>query len=136
MVRRFMGYVNDDFENNDIDSSRLDDSGLPEIEPDSNFKQERRNFKRFDEKLSAKIENEKCTVLNVSNRGVLLQTAMPVYFFPLSKTVEFELQVEGEWLGILGKVMWIQSDVEHSKIGLFIQQAPEVYFNFLKKLYE
>jgi hypothetical protein len=131
-----MGYVNDDFENNDIDSSRLDDSGLPEIESDSNFKQERRNFKRFDEKLSARIENEKCTVLNVSNRGVLLQTAMPVYFFPLSKTVEFELQVEGEWLGILGKVMWIQSDMEHSKIGLFIQQAPEVYFNFLRKLYE
>jgi hypothetical protein len=131
-----MGYVNDDFENNDIDSSRLDDSGLPEMEPDSNFKQERRNFKRFDEKLSAKIENEKCTVLNVSNRGVLLQTAMPVFFFPLSKTVEFELQVDGEWLGILGKVMWIQSDVEHSKIGLFIQQAPEVYFNFLRKLYE
>ena len=131
-----MGYVNDDFENNDIDSSRLDDSGLPEIESDSNFKQERRNFKRFDEKLSARIENDKCTVLNVSNRGVLLQTAMPVYFFPLSKTVEFELQVEGEWLGILGKVMWIQSDMEHSKIGLFIQQAPEVYFNFLRKLYE
>jgi hypothetical protein len=131
-----MGYVNDDFENNDIDRSRLDDSGLPEMEPDSNFKQERRNFKRFDEKLSAKIENEKCTVLNVSNRGVLLQTAMPVFFFPLSKTVEFELQVDGEWLGILGKVMWIQSDVEHSKIGLFIQQAPEVYFNFLRKLYE
>lgn len=138
---RFMGYVNDDFEdddieNNDIEDSRLDDNELPEMEPDSNFKLERRNFKRFDEKLSARIENESCVVLNVSNRGVLLQTAMPVYFFPLSKTIEFELQVEGEWLGILGKIMWIQSDVEHSKIGLFIQQAPEVYFNFLKKLYE
>jgi hypothetical protein len=131
-----MGYENDDFENNDIESNRLDDNGLPERQPDSNFKQERRNTRRFDEKLSAKIENEKCVVLNVSNRGVLLQTAMPVYFPPLSKTIEFELQVEGKWLGILGKVMWIQSDVEHSKIGLFIQQAPELYFNFLRKLYE
>ena len=141
-----MGYENDDFENNDnenkdienndIESNRLDENGLPGMQPFSNFKQERRNFKRFDEKLSARIENERCTVLNVSNRGVLLQTAMPVYFFPLAKTIEFELQVDGEWLGILGKIMWIQSDVEHSKIGLFIQQAPEVYFNFLKKLYE
>lgn len=131
-----MGFVNDDFENNDIDSNGVDRNDLPEREPDSNFKQERRNTKRFDEKLSARIENEKCIVLNVSNRGVLLQTAMPVYFFPLSKTIEFELQVDGEWLGVLGKVMWIQSDVEHSKIGLFIQQAPEVYFNFLRKLYE
>jgi hypothetical protein len=131
-----MGYVNDDYENNDIEKSRLDSNGLPQKQPDSNFKQERRNTKRFDEKLSARIENEKCIVLNVSNRGVLLQTAMPVYFFTLSKTIEFELQVEGEWLGILGKVMWIQSEVEHSKIGLFIQQAPEIYFNFLRKLYE
>ena len=131
-----MGYVNDDFENNDIESSRIDDNELPGMQPDSVFRQERRNFKRFDEKLSARIENESCTVLNVSNQGVLLQTSMPVYFFPLNKTIEFELQVEGEWLGILGKVMWIQSDVEHSKIGIFIQHAPELYFNFLKKLYE
>jgi hypothetical protein len=131
-----MGYENDDFENDEIESNRLDNIGLPEKQPDSNFKLERRNTKRFDEKLSAKIENEKCVVLNVSNRGVLLQTDMPVYFFSLSKTIEFELQVEGEWLEVLGKVMWIQSDVEHSKIGLFIQQAPELYFNFLRKLYE
>ena len=131
-----MGYVNDDFENNDIKSNRLNDNGLPQEPPDSDFKRERRNTKRFDEKLSARIDREKCIVLNVSNRGVLLQTAMPVYFFPLSKTIEFELQVEGEWLGILGKVMWIQSEVQHSKIGLFIQQAPELYFNFLRKLYE
>lgn len=131
-----MGYVNDGFENNDVEKSRLNSNGIPQKPPDSNFKQERRNTKRFDEKLSARIENEKCIVLNVSNRGVLLQTAMPVYFFPLSKTIEFELRVDGEWLGILGKVMWIQSEVEHSKIGLFIQQAPELYFNFLRKLYE
>lgn len=131
-----MGHVNDDFENNDVESSRFDDNGLPQEPPDSDFKRERRNTRRFDEKLSARIEHEKCTVLNISNRGVLLQTAMPVHFFSLTKTVEFELQVDGEWLGILGKVMWIQSDVEHSKIGLFIQQAPELYFNFLRKLYE
>jgi hypothetical protein len=131
-----MGYENDDFENNDIEGKRLDNNGLPGMQPESNSKQERRNFKRFDEKLSARIENEKCVVLNISDRGVLLQTAMPVYFFPLSKTIEFQLQVEGEWLGVLGKIMWIQSDIEHSKIGLFIQQAPELYFNFLKKLYE
>jgi hypothetical protein len=103
---------------------------------ESNFRRERRNSKRFDETLSARIEDKKCTVLNISNKGVLLQTGIPVYFFPLSSTLEFELQVEGEWLLIKGRVMWIQSDVTHSKIGLFIHQAPEPYFNFLKKLYE
>lgn len=103
---------------------------------DSTFTTERRNSKRFDEKLSAIIENENCVVLNVSDKGVLLQTNMPVYFFPLSKTIEFQLNVEGEWISILGKIQWIQSDVLHSKLGLYIQYAPETYFNFLRTLYE
>ncbi|UCH93278.1 MAG: PilZ domain-containing protein [Candidatus Aminicenantes bacterium] len=131
-----MGHASDDFENNDIEVNRFENNEPPPGGFDSNFKQERRNTKRFDERLSARIENEKCVVLNVSNRGVLLQTTMPVYFFPLSKTIEFELQVEEEWIHIIGKVMWVQSDVLHSKIGLFIQHAPEPYFNFLKNLYE
>ncbi len=139
-----MIHENDDYKNNnhEEEDSENDQAEQVEIEPvhlhdfDSNFKIERRNSKRFDEKLSARIEKDRCLVLNVSNKGVLLQTSMPVYFFPLSGTIEFELQVEGEWLLIRGKVMWIQSDVLHSKIGLFIQQAPEPYFNFLKKLYE
>jgi hypothetical protein len=136
----------DDIENEDIEDEEIEDSGYksPEVEVEhvgprdfeSGFKSERRNSKRFDEKLFARIEDKKCSVLNVSNKGVLLQTSIPVFFFPLSSTIDFELQVEGEWLLIKGRVMWIQSDVLHSKIGLFIHQAPEPYFNFLKKLYE
>lgn len=133
-------------ENDDIENGEIEDDGykIPEVEfeqvsPkdfDSDFKRERRNSKRFDEALFARIEDKKCSVLNVSSKGVLLQTSIPVYFFPLSSTIDFELQVEGEWLLIRGRIMWIQSDVMHSKIGLFIHQAPEPYFNFLKKLYE
>ena len=97
---------------------------------------ERRNSKRFDEKLSARIENEPCMVLNVSDKGVLLQTQMPVYFFPPSKTIDFELEVEGEWVLIRGKVMWVQSDTLHSKIGVFIQDAPAPYLAFMQRLYD
>lgn len=125
-----MGYENDEFKNNG-NNDRVEKN-----QPDSKFKKERRNTKRFDEKLSARIENEKCTVLNVSNRGVLLQTAAPIVYSPLYTTLDIELQVEGEWIHIRGKVMWVQTDVLHSKIGLFIQQAPEPYFNFLRTLYE
>jgi len=142
MVDEYDDFDNDDFDNDDIEENEennkeieLDDE-FAEDKMNTSFPPERRNSKRFDERLTAIIENEKCIVLNVSDKGVLLQTAMPVYFFPLSKTVEFKLQVEGEWVRILGKVMWIQSDVVHSKLGLFIQHAPETYFNFLRKLYE
>lgn len=96
---------------------------------------ERRNNKRFDEKMSARIENEDCIVLNVSSKGVLLQTKRPVYFFPLEGMIDIHLQVEGRWLVVEGKVMWIQSEALNSKIGLFIEQAPEEYLDFLKGLY-
>lgn len=99
-------------------------------------KRERRNSKRFDERLSAKLEDEKCSVLNVSDKGVLLQTKIPLYFFPLDKIVDFELRLQEQWIRIKGRVMWIQSDALHSKIGLFIQNAPEPYFHFLRELYE
>jgi hypothetical protein len=97
---------------------------------------ERRNSKRFDERLFARLENEHCSVLNVSNKGVLLQTDMPVYFIPLEKSLDFELQLNGQWIRVRGKIMWIQSDVLHSKVGIYIQYAPEPYFNFLRELYE
>ena len=98
---------------------------------------ERRQAKRVVEKLSARLEDERCFVLNVSDKGVLLQTSMPVYFFPVQKSIDFELRLEdGQWITMSAKVMWVQSDQLNSKIGLFIQQAPRPYFEFLKKLYE
>lgn len=112
------------------------DSLIDDGEKEEAAKPERRNSKRFEEKVSAVIENEKCIVLNVSDKGVLLQTDMPVYFFPLSKSIDFQLQINNEWIRIRGRIMWIQSDILHSKIGISIQHAPEPYFNFLKHLYE
>lgn len=100
------------------------------------YRSERRNNKRFDEQLSAKIGHEKCLVLNVSNKGVLLQTPIPEYFFPLDKIIDFDLKLNKEWISVKGRVMWIQCDTLHSKIGLFIQFAPEPYMEFLRDLYE
>ena len=127
---------NDDIEESENKDDEVELPGMHANNMESTFTTERRNSKRFDERLSAIIENENCIVLNVSDKGVLLQTNMPVYFFPLSKTIEFQLKVEGEWISILGKIQWIQSDVLHSKLGLYIQYAPETYFNFLRTLYE
>jgi hypothetical protein len=118
-------------EDNDLKDIKDKDFEVPEVP-----KQERRNSKRFDERLSAKLEDENCSVLNVSNKGVLLQTRMPLYFFPLDKIIDFELRLQEQWIRIKGRVMWIQSDALHSKIGLFIQHAPEPYFEFLRELYE
>jgi hypothetical protein len=101
------------------------------------YKSERRNSKRFDERLHAKLDNEWCAVLNVSAKGVLLQTPIPDYFFPIDKSIEFDLQLEdGQWVSMRATVMWVQCDQLNAKIGLFIQYAPEPYFQFLRQLYE
>jgi PilZ domain len=101
------------------------------------YQSERRNSKRFDERLHAKIQKEPCSVLNVSHKGILLQTPLPDYYFPLEEAVDFDLQLEdGDWINMKAIVMWVQFDHLNSKIGLFIREAPEPYFNFIKELYE
>jgi hypothetical protein len=114
----------------------FDDFINDSFEDEKPERRERRNSKRFDERLSARLQDEQCTVLNVSDKGVLLQTGMPVHFFPLDRIIDFELKLQEQWILIKGRVMWIQSDALHSKIGLFIQYAPEPYFQFLRELYE
>jgi len=118
-----------------------ENNGIKNMANDESYGQDpdadRRQTKRFVEKLSARIEDERCFVLNISDKGVLLQTSMPVHFFPVSKAIDFELRLEdGQWITMNAKVMWVQSDQLNSKIGLFIQQAPEPYLDFLKRLYE
>ncbi|MCP5051688.1 MAG: PilZ domain-containing protein [bacterium] len=98
---------------------------------------ERRNSKRFDERLHARLETKICAVLNVSAKGVLLKSSMPELFLTIDQSVEMELQLEdGQWVTMRATVMWVQNDQQHSKIGLFIQYAPEPYFEFLRELYE
>jgi len=117
-----------------INENNTTENSLNEAIKDS--KSERRNSKRFDEKLIARFENEQCTVLNVSEKGVLLQADTSLFFFSPAKTVDFELKINDQWILLRGKIMWIQSDVFHSKIGLNIQNAPELYFQFVRELYE
>jgi len=116
---------------------KYDTNYLKDEDEDDVKKSERRNSKRFDERLHAKFGKDICTVLNVSAKGVLLQTKMPEYFFPLEEEVSFDLQLEsGEWMEIFATVMWVQCDIENSKIGLNIERAPEPYFDFLRTIYE
>ncbi len=112
-----------------------DDSS--EVGDDYVYQSDRRNNKRFEERLHAKLDNEPCAVLNISSKGILIQTPMPEYFFPLEKIIDLELQLEdGQWVRMRATVMWVQCDRLHSKIGLFIQFAPEPYFQYLRQLYE
>jgi hypothetical protein len=96
---------------------------------------EKRESERLIKKLSARIKNQTCEVLNISKKGVLLETGMPVYLFPVSNTLHFELEIAGEWAPIEGTIKWVASDQLHSRVGIFIKRAPEAYFNYLKQIY-
>ncbi len=96
---------------------------------------EKRESARFAKKLSARIKNQTCAVLNISKRGVLLETGMPVYLFSVSQTIHFELAIEGQWMPIDGIIKWVSSDQEYSRVGVFIKWAPELYLDYLKKIY-
>jgi hypothetical protein len=66
----------------------------------------------------------------------LLQTTLPDYYFPLEESIDFDLQLEnGDWINMNAIVMWVQFHQLNSKIGLFIRDAPEPYFDFVKELY-
>jgi hypothetical protein len=97
---------------------------------------ERRKSKRLDEQLSAKLKDEECIALNISEKGVLLQSSRPAHFFPLDKPIDFELKLQEQWIQIKGKVVWLQSDSFHCKIGVLIQNAPEPYSRFFRELEE
>jgi hypothetical protein len=116
----------DDF--NDFINESFDDEN-PELK-------ERRKNKRFDKQLPARLKDEECIALNVSEKGVLLQTSMPSHFFPLDKIIDFELKLQEQWIQITGKVVWLQSDSHHTKIGLFIQNAQDPYFQFFREFEE
>lgn len=96
---------------------------------------EKRKNLRLEKKLSARLKDKICEVLNISNKGVLLETDEPSYLFPISRPIFFELEIDGEWVPITGAIKWIASDTDRSRIGIFIRRAPEVYLAYLKKLY-
>ncbi len=96
---------------------------------------EKRGNIRLEKRLNARVKNALCAVLNISNKGILLETEMPVFWFPVSEDLQFELEIDGEWASISGTVKWVVSDTLHSRIGVFIRRAPEVYLSYLKKLY-
>lgn len=97
---------------------------------------ERRKNKRFNDQLPAKLKDEECIALNISEKGVLLKSSKPARFFPLDKPIDFELKLQEKWIKIKGKVVWMQSDSFHCKIGIFIQNAPKPYFRFFQELEE
>jgi hypothetical protein len=96
---------------------------------------EKRECVRLEKRLNARVKDALCAVLNISNKGILLETDMPVFWFPLSEDLQFELEIDGEWASLSGTVKWIVSDALHSRIGIFIRRAPDVYLAYLKKLY-
>ncbi len=95
----------------------------------------KRESLRIDKTLSARVRDNICTVLNISNKGVLLETPIPMSWSPLSDDINFDLEIGGEWISIDGIVKWVVSDQEHSRVGVFIKIAPSLYLDYLKDLY-
>jgi hypothetical protein len=110
--------------NKEINFDEMDDLGM-----------DKRESVRLAKKLSARIQNQTCDVLNISKKGVLLETVMPVYLFPVSNTIHFELEIEGQWISIDGIIKWVVCDQVNSRVGVFIKRAPELYLNYLKQIY-
>ena len=96
---------------------------------------DKRKSIRLTRVVSAKIKNQTCTVLNISKRGVLLETGTPVFLSPVSQTIRFELEIEGQWMSIDGIVKWVSNAQMYSRVGVFIKRAPELYLDYLKRLY-
>jgi hypothetical protein len=95
---------------------------------------EKRESIRLERRLNARVKDAVCAVLNISNKGILLETDMPLFWFPISENLQFELELDGEWTQITGTVKWVVSDTLHSRIGVFIRRAPDIYLTYLKKL--
>ncbi|HLP45404.1 MAG TPA: PilZ domain-containing protein [Candidatus Kapabacteria bacterium] len=96
---------------------------------------EKRKNLRLEKRLNARMKDVICAVLNISNKGVLLETDIPSYRFSVSRPIYFELEIEGEWVPLTGKIKWIVSDMDRTRIGISIRSVPEVYLAYLKKLY-
>ncbi len=96
---------------------------------------EKREAERVEKQLTARVKNSECAVLNISQKGVLLQSKMPLYFFSISETINFDLEIGGDWVTLTGIVKWVITHHDHSRIGLFIKQAPIQYVDYLKGIY-
>ena len=97
---------------------------------------EKRENYRIAKKLSAKFNDRVCQVLNISNKGVLLETSFPVFLFRIDDSVEFQLEIDETWMRISGIVQWTASYQEYNRVGLSILNAPSLYLDYLKRVYE
>lgn len=96
---------------------------------------DKREVERLEKQLTARIQNRECAVLNVSQKGVLLETEIPMYFFPIAESINFELDIDGNWVTLTGIVKWVITHQSHSRIGVFIKRAPIQYVDYLKGIY-
>jgi len=96
---------------------------------------EKRETERLEKQLTARVQNRECAVLNVSQKGVLLETEIPMYFFPIAESLNFELEINGNWVMLTGIVKWVITHQSHSRIGVFIKRAPIQYVEYLKEIY-
>ena len=118
------------------EADNFDDFLKKNFDDENPESKERRKSKRLDQQFPAKLKDEKCIALNISEKGVLLQTRKPAHFFPIDKRIVFELKLQEQWIKMKGKVVWQHSDSFHRKIGVLIQKAPKPYSRFFQELEE
>ncbi|MCP4152144.1 MAG: PilZ domain-containing protein [bacterium] len=100
---------------------------------------ENRKHKRFKIANLSKIEDHDYSIINISKEGILLSTN----FEPANpdaqpdKTVNIQLKVNGKWVDLEARVMWVLTDKASDimSMGVFISKAPQAYNNFIDNLY-
>lgn len=93
----------------------------------------RRTHKRIRIHNLAKINDDNCSIINVSKDGLLLTTD----FEASRKDVDIELKIDGKWVALQAAVIWfITNTISHAvSMGVFITKAPREYMNFVDNLY-
>jgi uncharacterized Zn finger protein (UPF0148 family) len=94
---------------------------------------DRREDKRINLKMTAKINNEVAMLFNISRSGIMLSTPI----IPTIPTVHLTLQAGEQTFNIKGIIRWVsrKRSISNLKdIGISIVDAPQEYYAFLNEL--
>ncbi|MCP5104587.1 MAG: PilZ domain-containing protein [bacterium] len=93
----------------------------------------RRKNKRLKFSNLAKINEEGCSVINISRDGILLSGEQGVV--ESGRHIKIQLKIRGHWVELEALVVWIVEKGESVSMGIFITSAPREYTEFIENLY-
>ncbi len=94
-----------------------------------------REYCRFQTSLDAYIYDNKCSVLNISQKGILMTGDIKGRFFKIGETIPFKIKIKNKLLKIRGDIKWVKQDINGFNIGIFVKFVPTEYLEYLENLY-